>query len=148
MNIDFINFLGRLGNSVHPKLIYAFFAVQLSVTALVFIFDTGFPPVVVIIGWILLVIFIGLHIVRTRRLDSREEKAHQENGLLRMRQISLLRERLQVSPIFRTSCSSCRHCQSGDDSCLIETKPGERYFRFRHSDKESFCLRWESLVDG
>jgi hypothetical protein len=148
MNIDFINFLGRLGNHVHPKVIYTFFTVQLSISALVFIFDTGFPPAVVIGGWILLVILIGLHIVRTRRFESREKKAYQENGLLRMQLISGLRKRLQVNPAFSTSCSSCRHFQLGDDSCLIEAETGERYFCFRQSDKETFCLRWQALPGG
>lgn len=148
MNIDFINYLGRLGNRVHPKLIYAFFTVQISVSALVFIFDTGFPPAIVIVGWILLVVFLGLYIVRTRRFESLEEKANQEAGLLRMQQISMLRQRLQVSHAFRTNCSSCRHCQPGTDSCRIDAKAGESYFRFRYNDKETFCLRWESLVDG
>lgn len=148
MNIDFINFLGRLGNHVHPKLIYTFFTVQLSVTALVFIFDTGFPPAVAIGGWILLVILIGLHIVRNQRFESREKKAYQENGLQRMQLISGLRKRLQANSAFRTGCASCRHCQTGDDSCLIKAEPGERYFRFRHSDKETFCLRWQGLTDG
>jgi hypothetical protein len=145
MNTDFVNFLGRLGNYVHPKLIYTYFTVQFSVTALVFIFDTGFPPAILIAGWILLVVFLGLYITRTKRFESREEKVYQEAGLLRMRSISIIRERLQVNPTFRTSCLSCRHCQPEDESCLINAEPGERYFRFKHSDKEVFCLRWELL---
>jgi membrane protein implicated in regulation of membrane protease activity len=79
MNYDFIRYLGEsLGGRVSGGLVYLFLAYQLVVSALVFLFDSGFPAWLVIAGWIAFMLLLAVQAVRARKKEKREAEQLRE----------------------------------------------------------------------
>jgi len=145
MNYDFIRFIGeRLGSRVHPLWIYSFLAYQLVVSALVFLFDAGFSPLIVWIGWGLFLVVSGAYLLRGRQDEKKEETEYQGRERARMHRISWLSRRLEVDPMFRTDCRTCVHWLEAGGTCRSEIEPGDRRFRFHHDDERLYCLHWQA----
>lgn len=140
---DFFRFLGeRLGSPVQAKLFYFFLAYQVIVSALVLLFASGFPPLLVFAGWILFMLLLISRILYRRRFALRDEKKDQEQERLRLRMISRLKQRLETNPGLRTNCGDCGNSRAGDDPCRAHAGPAEKEFRFRKDDASSYCLLW------
>jgi len=149
MSYDFIRFLGeRLGSFVQAKLIYIFLAYQVIVSALVFLFDSGFPALLVFAGWVVFMLLLASQILHRRRMGMREEKEDREQEQLRFQRISRLKQRLESDPCFQTRCRDCKNGGAGDDPCQAHASAGEREFRFRNDDAQSYCLLWSPSGEG
>ncbi len=143
MGYDFVRYLGEsLGGRVNAGLIYLFLAYQLIISALVFLFDSGFPAWLVIAGWILFVILLAIQILRRNRTEKREEKEFWQKEQLNWQRISRLKERLKTNPGLQTLCRDCLNGGAGDDPCCVHALPADREFRFRRDDARCYCLLW------
>ncbi len=143
MGYDLVRYLGEsLGGPPNKKLIYFFLAYQLIVSALVFLFDSGFPMWVVIVGWVLFLVLLATHVLNRYIKDKREENEYQQQDQLRLQRISRLKERLKADPNLKTRCNECENKGAGNDPCRQRAGPAEREFRFRSGDVQSYCLFW------
>jgi hypothetical protein len=143
MSYDFFRFLGdRLGSPVQAKLLYFFLAYQVIISALVFLFDSGFPALLVFAGWVLFMILLASQILHRRRIDMQEEKKDREQEQLRLQRISRMKKLLETDSCLQTRCRDCANVGTGGDSCQAHARPAEREFRFRNDDAQSYCLLW------
>ncbi|MCX6557744.1 MAG: hypothetical protein NTW95_10005 [Candidatus Aminicenantes bacterium] len=143
MGYDFVRYLGEsLGGPVNAGLVWLFLAYQVVVSALVFLFDSGFPPWLVIAGWVLLVVFLAVQILRRQRAEKREEREYWQQEQLNWQRISRLKERLKTAPGLQTLCRDCGYSGTSVDPCCAHAVPSEKKFRFRSDDARSYCLLW------
>jgi len=143
MDFQLLRYLGEsLGNGINAGLTYLFLAYQVIVSILVFLFDSGFPPWLVIVGWVLFLVVLGAQ-VRHQYLEDRQ-KQHESRRLeeLRSQRIERLKALLQKNPRLHTACGACRNAGANDDNCRAHPGPAEREFRFQSNDAESYCLLW------
>ncbi len=70
MNYQLLHYLGEsLGGGINAGLIYLFLAYQIVISALIFLFDSGFPPWLVVVGWVLLLFVLAAKVVRRQQTD-------------------------------------------------------------------------------
>lgn len=145
MNYQVVRFVGeRLGSPLYSKLIYLFLAYQLVVSALVFLFDSGFPAWVVIIGWALFIVLLAVRVLFSLKKETLEINASQAQEQERMQRISRLQKRLESDPNLQTGCRDCQYGGPNNDPCRAPGA-GDREFRFRHDDVQSYCLLWSPV---
>jgi hypothetical protein len=143
MDNDVVRFVGeRLSRPVQSKLLYLFLTYQVVVSALVFIFDSGFPAWIVYAGWILFMLLLAVQALRGRKREIKEDREDREQERLRLQRISRLKKRLETNPGWQTRCGDCEHGGAGGEACRVQASAGEREFRFRQGDGQSFCLLW------
>jgi len=143
MNYDFVRYLGEsLGSHVNAKLIYLFLAYQVTMSALVFLFDSGFPPWLVIGGWALFLVLLAAQILRRRKTEKQEEKEYRRQEQLSRQLITRLKERLKTDPDLQTLCQDCSNFENEGDPCRAHAGPALREFHFRRDDSRSYCLFW------
>lgn len=143
MNYRLLHYLGEsLGSSIHSGLIYFFLAYQIVISVLVFLFDSGFPPWLVVVGWGLLLFVLAAKVIRRQQTDKQEEKACRQRDQLHLQRISRLKELLKTDPGLQTRCRDCRYAGTADAPCRAHAEPADREFRFLSSDSRSYCLLW------
>lgn len=143
MGYDFVRYLGEsLGGRVNAGLVYLFLAYQVVVSALVFLFDSDFPPWLVIASWVAFMLLLALQAFRAQKNSKKEAEQSQGEEQQRRQLIARLRERLETDPGLMTLCRDCRNGGAGNDPCRVHAIPAEREFRFRRDDPRSYCLLW------
>ena len=79
--MDFLRFLGeRLGGRPQPGLVYLFLVYQVVVSALVFLFDSGFPAWIVLAGWAAFIALLAILVFRERNQRKSEEELRRRKG--------------------------------------------------------------------
>ena len=145
MGYDLIRYLGEsLGGRVNEKLVYVFLAYQVVMSALVFLFDSGFPVWLVVAGWAFFLVLLAVLVLRRRRLEKREQEEYWRREQLRLRRIARLQERLKTDPGLQTQCRDCRNAGTVENPCRRHAAAADREFRFRAGDPSYYCLLWEA----
>lgn len=144
MNADLMRLFGRLGNQVSSKLIYFFLIYQIVGTLLVLFLDSGFPPIIIIAGWIILFLIILVRIISKSKIELREEQKSQNEQRRMMQLVSKIKKHLSLDPNFRTSCSSCRYFNRENRICLKRVPNWANPFKFHVQDEQTYCLYWYS----
>jgi hypothetical protein len=143
MGYDFVRYLGEsLGGRVNSGLVYLFLVYQIVVSALVFLFDSGFPAWLVVAGWIVFMLLLAVQALRFRQREQHEHMEHRRQDQLHRQRIMRLRVRLKTDPGLQTRCGDCANFENRGDPCRVHASPGEREFRFRRDDPRAYCLLW------
>jgi len=138
-----IDAASRLGNRPAARLIYLATALQLILSALVFLVDGGLPIWLVAAGWIVLILAVGILALREqqqRKYEAARQRREWKNLQVRK---TILQERLSGNPDFQTDCSTCRHRGNAAVPCRVEASASERAFRFHRDDPQCHCLHWD-----
>lgn len=135
--------IGRLGRRPAAWIIYLGTAIQLIISAMVFLFDSGLPIWLVAAGWIVLILALGI-LALGEQQRSKHEAARQRREWKNLQtRKKILKERLSRNPDFLTLCSSCRHEGDTGDGCIVEASVSERNFQFNTRDIRGYCLLWD-----
>jgi len=144
MNPEMIKLLGRLGHRVSPKLIYFFLVYQIVGSLMILLLDSGFPLIIIIIGWIFLFLLILFRSISSSKIEHREEQKSQNEQYQMMQLISKIKKYLSRDPDFRTTCSSCGHYNSDNQTCKTSVPSWANPFKFHVQDEQNYCLYWGS----
>lgn len=148
MNHELIKLFGRLGEAPHAGWVWFALAVQLVISALVFLFDFGFPAWIAITGWVLLLAVIGLLALLNARKTAAGDQENRRQWREQRARITSLQQKLEADPCHLTACESCRHHDRASGKCRIATPSPERFFRFDRFARRSYCLNWEEQHAG
>jgi hypothetical protein len=104
--------------------------------------DSGFPPIIIIAGWVILFVIILVRFIVSAKMESKEEQKSQFQQRQMMQLVSKIKRHVSLDASFLTSCSTCRYFAVENQTCKQSVPNWANPFKFHVQDKKTYCLYW------